>query len=71
VPFHIAREAMGALGTRHSLRPLIYRGANGFCKTSGASRRGNAKVCLFGRHCEERSDATRHCERSEAIHLAA
>ena len=24
VPFHIAREAMGALGTRHSLRPLIY-----------------------------------------------
>src|SRR5260370_22174111 len=23
VPFHIAREAMGALGTRDSLRPLI------------------------------------------------
>src|SRR5258706_2272250 len=52
---------MGALGTRHSLRPLFYW-ANGSCKTSGASRRGNAKVCVKfePRHCEERSDEAIH-----------
>jgi hypothetical protein len=33
--FLSAREAAGALGTRHSLRPLFFW-ANGFCKTSGA-----------------------------------
>jgi hypothetical protein len=33
-----AHEAAGALGTRHSLRPLIYW-ANGFCKASGDQRR--------------------------------
>ena len=54
VPFHIAREAAGALGTRHSLRPLI-RGANGSCKTSGDQRRGIAEVYVKfePRHCEE------------------
>jgi hypothetical protein len=36
---------MGALGTQHSLRPLIFW-ANGLCKTSGASRRGNAESYL-------------------------
>jgi hypothetical protein len=42
LPF--AREAVGALGTRHSPRPL-FSWANGFCKDSGASRREIAKVC--------------------------
>jgi hypothetical protein len=34
--------------------PSVDRGANGFCKTSGASRRGNACSCLKlgSRHCE-------------------
>jgi len=46
--FYFAREAAGALGTRHSLRPLIR--ANGSCKTSGDQRRGNANahLRLFG-----------------------
>src|SRR6476659_1650532 len=43
VPFHIAREAAGALDARHSLRPLIMW-ANGSCKTSGDQRRGNAML---------------------------
>src|SRR5258706_3100269 len=48
----------------------VDRGANGSCKDSGASRRGNAESYfkLERRHCEEPSDANRHCERSEAIH---
>jgi hypothetical protein len=41
-------EAAGALGIRHSLRPLLSRGANGSCKTSGASRRGIANARLKG-----------------------
>src|SRR5213080_5576903 len=40
----IAREAAGALGARHSLRPL-FCWANSSCKNSGASRRGIAEVC--------------------------
>ena len=70
--FLSAREAAGALDARHSLRPLIFW-ANGSCKTSGASRRENAEVYLKleRRHCEGRSDANRHCDRSEAIHFAA
>src|SRR5258706_13562058 len=48
VLFYFAREAAGALGARHSLRPLLSRGANGFCKTSGASRRGNAQSRPLG-----------------------
>src|SRR6266478_1982868 len=54
VPLHIAREAMGAVGTRHSLRPL-FCWANGFWKTSGASRREIAESHLKPerRHCEE------------------
>ena len=59
--FLSAREAAGALGTRHSLRPL-FCWAKGFCKTSGASRRENAESCLKmeRRHCEERSDEAIH-----------
>ena len=64
VLFTFAREAAGALGTRHSLRPLFFW-ANVSCKTSGASRRENAGsyVKFESRHCEERSD--------EAIHLSS
>jgi hypothetical protein len=51
-----AREAAGALGTRLSLRPLLFEDGS-IMQTPGASRRGNAE--------------TRHCERSEAIHAAA
>src|SRR5258707_9772551 len=47
VLFYFAREAAGALSARHSLRPLFI-GANGSCKDSGASRRGNAKLRLLG-----------------------
>src|SRR5712691_4166110 len=35
-----AREAAGAAGSRHSLRPLFL--GERFCKNSGPSRRGNA-----------------------------
>jgi hypothetical protein len=38
---YFAREAAGALGTRHSPRPLL---GEGFMHDSGASRRGNAKL---------------------------
>jgi hypothetical protein len=70
---------MGALGTRHSLRPLICW-ANGFCKTSGASRRGNAGsyLKLEPRHCEERpvrrssqSEGGRRKRRSNPFFLCA
>src|SRR6476661_10004086 len=43
--------------------PSVIRGANGSCKTSGDHRRENACSCL--------ELGSRHCERSEAIHLAA
>ncbi len=46
--FTFAREAAGALGIRHSLRPLFSQGER-FCKNSGASRRGIAGLCLMGR----------------------
>src|SRR6202022_2191324 len=42
---HFAREAAGASGTRHSLRPLFSKG-EWFMHNSGASRRENAKLCL-------------------------
>jgi hypothetical protein len=41
--FYFAREAAGAAGTRHSLRPLL---GERFMHNSGASRRGNAKSYL-------------------------
>src|SRR5260370_7690939 len=52
---------MGALGTRHSLRPLLIE-ARTVLKNSGASRRGNAGsyLNLERRHCEERSDEAIH-----------
>src|SRR6266404_3450199 len=45
---------------------LYFLGANGSCKTSGISCPGMR--IYVGCHCEEQSDANRHCERSEAIH---
>src|SRR4051794_5867182 len=54
----IAHETAGAARTRHSLRPLIGEGGK-YSQTSGAMRRGNAELY------------PRHCERSEAIHIAA
>ena len=42
---HVAHETAGAARIRHSLRPLNIEGET-ICKTSGASRRENAKVCL-------------------------
>src|SRR5713226_7984663 len=44
---NFAREAAGAAGTRHSLRPL-FSWANGFVKSSGASRRESVGLCLIG-----------------------
>src|SRR6266404_5821646 len=46
----------GCIGHPAFPAPSDYRGANGSCKTSGASRRGNAQSYLKmeRRHCEER-----------------
>src|SRR5687768_5881330 len=41
-----AHETAGAARTRSSLRPLTFRGGETKCKTSGASRRENAELCL-------------------------
>src|SRR3979490_3239865 len=43
--FYFAREAAGALGTRHSLRPLFFW-VKRFMHDSGASRRGIADAHL-------------------------
>ena len=43
--FTFAREAAGALGARHSPRPLFSKGED-FMHSPGASRRGNADPCL-------------------------
>jgi hypothetical protein len=67
-----AHAAAGPSDTRLSLRPLLSE-ARKFMQHSGDQRRENAEsyLKLERRHCEERSDANRHCERSEAIHFAA
>jgi hypothetical protein len=52
VLYYFAREAAGALGIRHSLRPLLSRD-NVLASLGRYSRRGNADLCLK-RHCEER-----------------
>jgi hypothetical protein len=43
---HTAHEAAGATGTRHSPRPLLFKGER-FINGSGASRRGVVKACLM------------------------
>jgi hypothetical protein len=45
---HVAHETAGAARIRHSLRPLNLEEGETICKTSGASRRENAKVRLDG-----------------------
>src|ERR1700756_4494046 len=53
----------GCIGHPAFPAPSVYQGANGSYKTSGGSRRGIAESYLKfePRHCEERSDANRHC----------
>ena len=41
-----AHEAAGALGTRHSPRPLFFEGRTIYSQTSGATCRENANACL-------------------------
>src|SRR6266436_10378561 len=41
---YFAREAAGALGARHSLRPLLLRAAKQFCKTR-AHRAARSRRC--------------------------
>ena len=55
----IAHETAGAARIRHSLRPLFSRGRNVQSKTR-AKRAARTRNCIRS-----------HCERSEAIHLAA
>src|SRR5258705_4086089 len=50
--FFIAYEAAGALGTRHSLRPLFSERRNDFCKPRAHHAAGR-RTCDW-RHCEER-----------------
>jgi hypothetical protein len=66
VLFYFAREAAGALSARHSLRPLLSRGANGSCKTSGASRREIAESCLPSLRAK-RSNPSRCAKKEEWI----
>jgi hypothetical protein len=49
--YHFAHEAAGALGTRHSPRPLW---GGRFWHNPGASRRGNAKSYLDVIACDKR-----------------
>src|SRR5260370_24882349 len=57
---HLARETAGAARTRLSLRPLFDGGADNDANLGRTTPR----------ECERMVDH-RHCERSEAIHLAA
>src|SRR5260370_19058905 len=54
VLFYFAREAAGALGARHSLRPLIFRRRDVPGKPR-AKRAARSRSCVW-RHFEERSD---------------
>jgi hypothetical protein len=53
-----AREAAGALGTRHSLRPLFIEGRTIFARPRAISAAGMRNY--VSRHCEERSDQAIH-----------
>src|SRR5258708_22300658 len=58
----IAHEAAGALGTRHSLRPLISEGGMFISKPRAprAARSRSRILKLDCRHCEEQSDEAIH-----------
>src|SRR5258706_3216272 len=58
--FFYTHEAAGALGTRHSLRPLI-SGRKDSCTTRAPRAAGSRRrICNCLRHCEERSDEAIH-----------
>ena len=56
-----AHETAGAARTRSSLRPL-FRGGQGICKTSGASRRENEDSCLSSSFRGDAQHRTRNLE---------
>jgi len=59
---HFAHEAAGAMGTRHSPRPLL---GGSFMHNPGATRRGIAKVYV------NYSDVIARSESDEAIQIAS
>src|SRR5712671_3062731 len=73
VLFYFAREAAGALGARHSLRPLLLGAAKQFLQNSGVSRREIAEVYLDSTSL--RANGSRECAPDdrlrEEIHLTA
>src|SRR6266403_4716008 len=62
VPLNIRTRGYGCIGHPAFPAPSVDRGANVSGKTSGASHRESAEVCVKfePRHCEEQSDAYRH-----------
>src|SRR5258705_7947172 len=63
--FFITHEAAGALGTRHSLRPLFSLGERS-CKTSGAPRREIAESYLNWDNVIARSDLSAVAQQAKA-----
>src|SRR5258706_3072044 len=57
--FYFACEAAGASSARHSLRPPI-SGRKAQTQLGRIAPRGRGRMLVC--HCEERSDANRHCE---------
>src|SRR6266404_1997434 len=68
--FHFACEAMGAAGTRLSLRPLIFGGRN-YMQDSGAARHERSEMmrCRTGTHLFRGTNGSRFCE--AALHAAS
>jgi hypothetical protein len=56
--FYTTRAAAGATGTRHSPRPLL---GERDMHNSGASRRGNAEVCLRAPDAAQRAAFAAWC----------
>jgi hypothetical protein len=67
--FLSAREAAGASCTRHSLRPLIFRGQEIQAKLARKPRRDRGVVSEFDRHCEEQGDDAIHFHRCSGCGL--
>jgi hypothetical protein len=57
VLFYFARKAAGALGARHSLRPLISEGGT---KEQNSGEITSRECETVPRHCEEESDEAIH-----------
>jgi hypothetical protein len=65
--FHIAREAAGAAGARHSLRPLMFRWADVQGKTRVDARRDREAVSAIDGCClKTETLAIIECERSHS-----